>query len=189
MRPLLILGILLIAAQYIPAITTQAAMTSAQVEAQSARIGWTSAIESDRLANDIAYRVNEERQARGLQPLVWHEGLADLARLWSEEMIANGYRHSPRDFRVLPDLHGIGENILMGFTDSGDAHVGWMTSDSHRHNILLPEYTAIGIGVVCRNDGLIWATQLFGMPRHAYPTEGPLPSAEPMVRSDPGPGC
>lgn len=188
-RPLIIVGVLLVAAQYLPAITSPA-MTPEQVEAQSNRIGWTRAIDSDGIAADIVNRVNEERKARGLLPLVEHAGLTELARSWSEEMIAHGYRHSPSEFRTLPDLHGIGENILMGFTDAGDAHVGWMESDGHRRNILTPEYTAIGIGVVCRNDGLIWATQLFGMPRDIYPERIPeVPAVEPITRRDPGPKC
>ena len=105
-------------------------------------------------------------------------------------MIATEYRHSPESFRILPDLHSIGENILVGYMDTGEAHVGWMESDGHRRNILTPEYTAIGIGVVCRNDGRIWATQMFGMPPDVYPGGDPaLPAAEPIVRRDPGLSC
>jgi uncharacterized protein YkwD len=190
---LLILGALLVAAQWLPSLVGSAPAfeeTIEDVERASAGIGWTPAIESYQLAEDIERRVNDERIERGLQPLVWHEGLADLARQWSEEMIATGYRHSPDSFRVLPDLHGIGENILMGHPDSGEAHVSWMESDGHRRNILTPEYAFIGVGVVCRNDGRIWATQLFGMPLDVFPTEPTdLPPTEPIVRRDRGLSC
>lgn len=193
LRPLLLLVVVLLAAQYVPSLVAFEPTdeeTIEELEAFSVEIGWTPAIESHRLAEDIEARVNEERVARGLRPLVWHEGLAELARQWSEEMIATGYRHSPDSFRELPDLHGIGENILLGYSDTGEAHVGWMLSDGHRQNILTPEYTAIGIGVVCRNDGRIWATQMFGMPLDVYSNgDLALPKAEPIVREDPGLSC
>lgn len=192
-RPLLILTGVLLVAQFVPSVLGSAPTaeeTIGDLESASVEIGWTSAIESYRLAEDIEQRVNDERRARGLRPLVWHEGLADLARQWSEEMIATGYRHSPNSFRNLADLQGIGENILMGSMDSGEAHVGWMLSDGHRQNILTPEYTAIGVGVVCRNDGRIWATQLFGMPLDVYPSaENSAAPAEPIVRQDAGRAC
>ena len=188
-RPIVVLAALIALAYYVPTITTSA-LTPDQVEAQNRKVGWSPAIESDHLAMDIAMRVNEERKARGLMPLVWHDGLADLARYWTEDMMVHGYRHSPREFRVQPDLHGIGENILMGFTDSGDAHVGWMESDAHRRNILVPEYTAIGVAVVCRNDGLLWATQLLGMPTDVFPDGEPeTPPVDPIVRGERGIKC
>lgn len=181
---------IVVLAQYLPALAQRTAMTSAEVEAQSARIGWTSAAASHHLAADIAERVNEERVSRGLAPLQWHQDLAVMAQTWSEEMLATGYRHSSAEYRQHPELHGIGENILMGFTDSGEAHLAWMESDGHRQNLLLPEYTHIGIGVVCRNDGLIWATQLLGMPNTVYPA-GPLevPPLDTVVRPDRGIKC
>jgi hypothetical protein len=192
-RPLLRLAVVLLAAHYVLTLVDSgpvAGETIEDVEAASATIGWTPAIESHHLAEDIERRVNEERIARGLRPLVWHEGLADLARQWTEEMMVTGYRHSPDSFRSLPDLHGIGENILMGSSDSGQAHVGWMRSDGHRQNLLTPEYTAIGIGVVCRSDGRIWATQMFGMPRDVYPSSDvSMPPVEPIVREDSGLSC
>jgi hypothetical protein len=192
-RPLLILAGVLLAAQYVPSLFENVPAPEESIEeleGASVEIGWTPAIDSYRLADDIEQRVNDERRARGLRPLVWHEGLADLARQWSEEMIAVEFRHSPDSFRVLPDLHGIGENILMGHLDTGEAHVGWMLSDGHRQNILTPEYTAIGIGVVCRNDGRIWATQLFGIPLEVYPSaDTSIPPPDPIVRQDPGLSC
>lgn len=76
-------------------------------------------------------------------------------------MIDEGaYGHSPPEFRALPEFVGTGENILMGYRGAQDAHVGWMRSDGHRTNILNVDYDAVGIGVVCRNDGSMWATQI-----------------------------
>ena len=87
---------------------------SNDLEFQSQRIGWSDAIEADAIAHDVYVRVNDERRARGLPPLVWHDGLAFLARRWSEEMIANRFDHSPPEFRQHLDFFGTGENIAMG---------------------------------------------------------------------------
>jgi uncharacterized protein YkwD len=159
------------------------------LEESSSRIGWTSAMESDALARDIYVRVNDERTARLVPPLTWDEGLADLARRWSETMIAGTYEHSPPEFRASPAFAGTGENIAMGYLGAPDVHVGWMRSAGHRDNILYPGYTAVGVGVVCRNDGRLWATQIFGVPHGAYPDPPTSTAEEPVTREDPGQTC
>jgi hypothetical protein len=156
------------------------------LERDSDRIGWGSASEGSEVALDIYERVNDERVRRGLVPLAWHDGLADVAGRWSEEMLASGYRHSTYEFRAHPDFAGTGENIFMGPTDATEAHVGWMESDGHRANILHPDYTDVGIGVVCRNDGRLWATQVFGVRHGFHMSDPPLPPDDPIVRSDRG---
>jgi uncharacterized protein YkwD len=159
------------------------------LESTSAEVGWTDAMSSDFLARDIYVRVNDERAARGLAPLVWDEDLAELARRWSETMIATSYEHSSPEFRAHPAYSGSGENIYMGPRSADEGHVGWMRSDGHRDNILHPGYTAIGIGVVCRNDGHMWATQIFGVPVGAQPAPRTSTPEEPIVRQDAGPVC
>ena len=164
--------------------------SSSGMERASERIGWSDPVEADPLAHDVYTRVNDERSARGLPPLEWHDGLADIARRWSEEMIGDTYEHSPAGFRAHPDFVGTGENIAMGYLDAGGLHVGWMESDGHRENVLDPSYTAIGIGIVCRNDGAMWATQVLGVPHGALPTpDRGATSVEPIERRDPGPEC
>jgi hypothetical protein len=160
------------------------------LEAASASVGWQPPMAGQDVAYDIYLRVNDERAARGLPALTWHEGLASLARQWSEEMIETSYRHSTAEWRHHQDFAGSGENIFMGPRDATEGHVGWMESDGHRDNILHLGYTAVGIGVVCRNDGHMWATQIFGVP-HGSASPPPPPTAmEPIVRRDEGgPAC
>lgn len=85
----------------------------------SDRIGWASASEGVDIALDIYERVNHERLHRGLAPLSWHDGLAEIAGRWSEEMLASGYRNSSPEFRAHPDFAGSGENIFRGDCLSG----------------------------------------------------------------------
>ncbi|MHB8467183.1 MAG: CAP domain-containing protein, partial [Acidimicrobiales bacterium] len=64
---------------------------------------------------------------------------------------------------------------------NGDAHVGWMTSQGHRDNILDPAVTAEGIGVFCGSHGILYATEIFrAAPSNAVePTTPASPIAEP----------
>ena len=78
----------------------------------------------------------------------------------------------------------------MGPFGTTETHVDWMESEGHRFNILQADYDTIGIGVVCRNDGRIWARQIFGVsqtPTTAQPAVDMGPS--PIVRDDRGPMC
>lgn len=52
------------------------------LEQDSDRIGWGTASEGTEVALDIYERVNDERVRRGLSPLAWHDGLADIAGRW-----------------------------------------------------------------------------------------------------------
>ena len=190
----LVLGGLLLA---FPAVSWLVPSSPSSLERDSDRLGWSDAIEADAVARDVYLRVNDERRARGLPPLEWHEGLADIARGWSEEMIATSYRHSTAEFRAHPDFSGTGENIAMGQSSSDGLHVGWMRSDGHRENILNPDFATIGVGVVtigvgvvCRNDGAMWATQIFGFPQGAMPSQGRVATpVEPIERTDRGISC
>lgn len=159
------------------------------LEAGSSKIGWRPATEFDDIARDIFARVNDERTARRLPALAWDDGLADRSRRWSETMIAERYEHSAEEFRAHPAFAGTGENIFMGPLDAAEAHVGWMLSDGHRANVLHPSFTAMGVGVVCRNDGRMWATQIFGVPHDSPMVETTDPPAEPITRRDDGPAC
>jgi uncharacterized protein YkwD len=170
-------------------ISNIAATTDVDLEEESAQIGWFPAMDADHLARDIYVRVNDERAARGLAPLLWDEELADRARRWSETMIATKYEHSTAEFRAHPAYAGTGENIHMGTSTAHEAHVGWMLSEGHRNSILYPGFTAIGIGIVCRNDGRMWATQIFGVPVGTYPDPPTWTPEQPIVRQDDGPGC
>jgi uncharacterized protein YkwD len=188
-RPVVVLVILVFGYRFLPDL-----LPAQQFEPSgrdSARIGWIDPIETSDLALDIYERVNDERSARGLPRLAWHEGLADIGRRWSVEMIETGsYVHSSQAYRAHPGFLGTGENIHMGPLGATEAHVDWMESDGHRLNILEADYDAIGIGVVCRRDGRMWATQIFGVsdtpgvPRPVVDT-GPSP----IVRVDRGPMC
>ena len=100
--------------------------------------------------------VNAERQKAGLLPLQNDMRLVDQSRKKSRDMIEKGYfaHTSPTygtPFEALKN-NGIpyryaGEN-LAGASTVERAHSSLMNSPGHRANILNPNFTHIGIGIV-----------------------------------------
>lgn len=122
---------------------------------------------------------NQERAKEGLAPLLYDEGLADLSRLHSRNMLNYGF-FAHKDHRGLmvddrkvkyyPQLvvSSIGENLARFFNTAKvytprEIVTGWMNSPDHRENILDKGYTHLGVGVVTYQDKLI-ATQNFATP-------------------------
>jgi uncharacterized protein YkwD len=105
--------------------------------------------------------LNKERQANGLDPLVRDDSLRGLARDYAKDMFRRGYfshynpeKQSPFD-RM--DAYGIkygyaGENLALA-PSTELAMQGLMNSPGHRANILSPNFTKVGIGVM---DGGIY---------------------------------
>ncbi|QBI20054.1 CAP domain-containing protein [Egibacter rhizosphaerae] len=158
--------------------------------AESRDIGWQDPADADELAHDILERVNDERAERGGTPLDWDPDLAELARGWSEEMIAFGrFEHSPDDYREHHRFVATGENIAIDSRTTAEAHVGLMRSEGHRHAILEHRFDAVGIGVVCRDDGVLWVTQIFGQQRSERPGPAMDRAEDPIDRDDRGVAC
>jgi uncharacterized protein YkwD len=100
--------------------------------------------------------VNGARATAGLRPLAADERLRQVSRQHSQEMFQLGYfahvspaGSSPGD-RLngagIP-FHTAGENLAYAPTVEV-AHAGLMASPGHRRNILTPEFTRVGIGVI-----------------------------------------
>lgn len=114
--------------------------------------------------------VNEERTKRGLKPLTVHAKLTEVAQLKSLDMLNNNYfsHTSPTygSFAAMVYNHGIafrsvGENLAQA-RNTTHAHALLMASEGHRNNILNPNFTHIGIGIVQGPYG-VYVTQLFIM--------------------------
>ena len=113
--------------------------------------------------------VNSERSTRGYRQLERDDRLTDIARKHSMDMLKRRYfsHFSPEGHDVgyrakqgSITYRLIGENLAYA-PDGATAHAGLMNSEGHRKNILDPEWTMIGIGVI---DGDIYGkmfTQVF----------------------------
>lgn len=100
--------------------------------------------------------LNEERIERGLEPLTLDKRLQELARDYSRDMFQRGYfsHYNPEGQSPFDrmEIYGIsyryaGENLALA-PSVELAHQGLMNSPGHRANILSPNFTKIGIGVM-----------------------------------------
>lgn len=116
--------------------------------------------------------LNRERADRGLRPLELEPRLVPIAREHSREMFALRYFGHQSPVTGSPfdrlDAAGIayaraGENLAYAQSVTV-AHQGLMSSEGHRANILRPEFTRIGIGVVSAGPYGRMFTQVFLTP-------------------------
>jgi len=125
------------------------------------------------LESRILSLVNAERRERGLRALVWNDRLDQAAKLHARNMAT--YRKmshvipevklstlSARAQHVQYPYAMIAENIALGYMDAESVVRGWMGSPGHRRNILSPEATEIGTGVVSSKTGGLYFCQVFG---------------------------
>lgn len=105
--------------------------------------------------------LNQERVRRGLQPVQLDPYLVQAARIKGQDMVKYGYygHQSPTYGYSSGLLSSLGipykqsrENLCVAGTPLM-AHQSWMSSPSHRDNMLKPYWTHVGVGVVSRGTG------------------------------------
>jgi uncharacterized protein YkwD len=113
--------------------------------------------------------LNNERVTHGLSALTEAPGLTQPSAAYSARMVTeNFFAHVAPDGATLTDRleadgyidpdgdWTVGENIAWGQGNISTARaitVAWMNSPAHRDNILEPEYTEVGIGIVPGTPG------------------------------------
>jgi uncharacterized protein YkwD len=125
--------------------------------------------------------VNEERTNEGLSTLSFDNGLAEVARKHSQDMIdrqffdhinPDGFSPFDRMKQAGISFSTAGENIELVYQDygCGDGSSsaiaqclfdGWMNSPGHRENMMDRYYHKEGLGVVIDSNGAVYATELF----------------------------
>jgi uncharacterized protein YkwD len=165
--------------------TTATAMQTAESEAAA-----TSESKRERVENLIHQKVNERREANGLDPIPKDDLLRQIARSHSQEMAQQGYfaHESPSGERFGDRYDQFGYNCRVSVADgryatggeniwkmtassapsaeiiASNAVRGWMGSPDHRENIMRPYWDDMGIGVYIldTSGGVeIYATQNF----------------------------
>lgn len=129
--------------------------------------------------NELLGFVNRERTNRGLAPLGRDETLMHLARNQSRNMAEQGFISHNRpsgDLQTRMSRAGYvykvaRENVASARTVS-KAHRALLNSPNHKSNILAPDVTRIGIGVVMDPASpcgeYLYITEVFASPREAY---------------------
>ncbi len=123
---------------------------------------WTNAVRVDPKAFEEEYPCSfssfSETEQSSQSLLYYDYNLNDAARFHTQDMLDNDFfSHTSFDgtsfFDRVARFYGesgyVGENIAMGYGDVYAAIMyGWMCSDGHRSNIMLPDYNELGTGVL-----------------------------------------
>lgn len=113
--------------------------------------------------------LSEDRAARGLPALVLDETLCRMARIRTQDMLENNYcgHVSPTygTVRDLLDLYGVPyqyatENVGRS-RDVSHTNAAFLSSPSHRRNVLTTTYTRLGIGVSVTPAGFVYVCEIF----------------------------
>lgn len=112
--------------------------------------------------------INQERSARGKEPLQIDPELSKWAKIKSQDMVDNNYfaHESPTYGNASTMLRNAGISFRyagenLGKTSSvANAHRGFMNSSIHRATLLNSNYTHVGIGIVYKGSTM-YVTELF----------------------------
>ena len=128
---------------------------------------------ADITKTDLVAILNQTRSSYGLQPLSENWRLDQAAEMKAEDMVQKQYfsHTSPRGltpwYWFLQSGYKYkyaGENLAIGFYDSGEAFNAWLNSPSHRENMLNKNYKEVGTAVLTGfgTNNAIVVVQLFG---------------------------
>ena len=113
--------------------------------------------------------VAQDRANYGLNVPVLDEELCRMARLRTRDMLDNNYcgHVSPTygTVRNLLDLYGVSyqyatENVGRS-RDVAHSNAAFLSSPSHRRNVLTTTYTRVGIGVSVMPGGFVYVCEIF----------------------------
>jgi len=106
---------------------------------------------------NIVNLTNQQRASAGLPELKLNTKLAQAAASKAADMLANQYFSHISPSNISPwywfkaagyNYAYAGENLAMDFTTAENTLAAWMTSDSHKKNILNTKYSEIGVAVL-----------------------------------------
>lgn len=116
--------------------------------------------------------LNQERVSHGLAPLHVNADLTNVADAWAARMGATRWlRHNPALTSEVRNWQSVGENVGDG-ADLRDLANAFWASAEHRHNILDPDFTDVGIGAVVA-DHRLWLAVVFREPLHRAAAASP----------------
>lgn len=129
------------------------------------------------LQNLLLTSTNTARIREGVPPVRGNMLLNNVAQRHAEAMASGGYfDHIDNEGRGVGErllaagynYRWCGENISAGKADASDVIDWWLSSESHRENILKPEFTEVGFGYCFiaqdKNSFHHYWVQVFGSP-------------------------
>ncbi|MEY2420102.1 MAG: hypothetical protein QOI95_169 [Acidimicrobiaceae bacterium] len=134
-------------------------------------------------------KINGVRQSHGLAPLAVYGELRNVARPWTDQMVANGgISHNPNlAGQVSANWTKLGENVGVG-SDVDSLMSAFVNSPAHYANIVDPAYNYIGVGVSYDSSGRMFTTHDFmALNDDAGPAPDPAPAPAPKRKADAAP--
>jgi hypothetical protein len=118
--------------------------------------------------NTLTADINQERTSRGLGALTVASDLVAYARQHSADMAAAGHPyHDPNIQSNVQNWQHMGDNVGSG-PDADHLHQGFMNSQIHRDEILMPDYTEVGVGAYWAGS-VLYVTEVFRLPEQPQP--------------------
>mgnify|MGYP000170992725 FL=1 len=116
-------------------------------------------------AEQLFNLTNDEREAEGLEPLVWNDCLeAKAAERAAPLEDSDELEHEVLAATCLDDAMA-GENLSRSDRTAPQVMEAWMASAGHRANLLREEFTAGAVACVDAGNGVLGCAQLFeGVP-------------------------
>ena len=131
--------------------------------------------------NTLTADINQERTSRGLGALTEASDLVAYARQHSADMAAAGHPyHDPNIQSNVQNWQHVGDNVGSG-PDADHLHQGFMNSQIHRDEILMPDYTQVGVGAYWAGN-VLYVTEVFRLPEQARPAPVARAAAPPAPR-------
>ena len=149
---------------------------------------------------------NVERAQNNLPALTRNEKLEKAAQAKAQDMFEKNYwshygpsGETPWEFILASgyQYEYAGENLAKNFLFSDGVVQAWMDSETHRENLLRPEYTDVGFAVVngvINDEETTLVVQEFGKPLYSSsqgqsnaPQEQPVSATDPIVENIPNP--
>lgn len=132
---------------------------------------FTGTLDIEQAKQELLSYINIARIRQGLKVVSLSSDLNTLAQDHSADMAKNNFfahvneqGESPEDRRIKMGLSTpVSENIAKD-TSIKFAHNGLMRSGSHRHNILQPAWSQVGLGIA-KKDGYLYITEEFAAPK------------------------
>jgi hypothetical protein len=119
---------------------------------------------------------NQFRAEHGVAPLAWNGALAQAARGHAKLLVTaagdmeHQYPGEPdviaRAAQAGAHFSAVAENLAGRGQTAAQLQQKWMSTPTHRANLLNPKMNVVGIGVI-ESDGLLYAVEDFG---HSVPT-------------------
>lgn len=131
--------------------------------------------------SEFVSRINGARSSRGIRPYAVRSDLTAVARRQAQRMASQGRMyHNPNLGGEVSGWSAVGENVGQGPSVSS-IHDAFMSSSSHRSNILSTSFTEVGVGVAQSSNGTLFVSQVFRRPSGAVYSPPPAPR-QPVYR-------